>query len=125
MREESDASSNGTPTGVLIDGAEFSACKDPSPTPRALIALKSPSVVVAVGLPQSQTLALTSMTSRCLTLHNTGDLFARGGHGESHEANFKAMSLRKGWRTDRLIAQSFKFYMDGALGSRGQRFLAL
>ena len=33
------------------------------------------------------------------------------------------MAQRGGWDTPRLKAQSFKFYMDGALGSRGAALL--
>lgn len=119
---------DGTPTGVLIDGAADSLlARIPSPTPQEkTIALKkAQALLLAVGLTTVTDAGLDVDDIALLdSLHNTGDLSLRVvAMANPTEANFKAMSLRKGWRTDRLIAQSFKFYMDGALGSRGAALL--
>ena len=58
------------------------------------------------------------------SLHRSGDLKLRVvAMANPTEPNFQAMSQRGGWDTPRLKAQSFKFYMDGALGSRGAALL--
>ena len=58
------------------------------------------------------------------SLHQSGDLKLRVvAMANPTESNFQAMAQRGGWDTPRLKAQSFKFYMDGALGSRGAALL--
>ena len=58
------------------------------------------------------------------SLHRSGDLKLRVvAMANPTESNFQAMAQRGGWDTPRLKAQSFKFYMDGSLGSRGAALL--
>lgn len=123
------AREDGSPTGVLIDGAaDTLLARIPVPS-RA-------EKVEALRAAQTRLLAagLTTVTDAGLdwqdialldSLHATGDVCLRVvAMANPTEANFEAMEARGGWDTPRLKAQSFKFYMDGALGSRGAALLA-
>ena len=58
------------------------------------------------------------------SLHRSGVLSLRVMAMANPTAeNLEVMASRGGWDTPRLKAQSFKFYMDGALGSRGAALL--
>lgn len=119
---------DGSPTGVLIDGAADSLL---ARIPKPNAAEKTTALVRAQGLLLAA--GLTTVTDAGLdvedialldSLHNTGDLVLRVvAMANPTEANFVAMAERGGWRTPRLVAESFKFYMDGALGSRGAALL--
>ena len=116
---------DGTPTGVLVDGAADSLlARIPKPnadtkTEALRIAARR---LVACGLTTVTDAGLDVDDIALLdSLHRSGDLKLRVvAMANPTEANFQAMAKRGGWDTPRLKAQSFKFYMDGALGvSRG------
>ena len=119
---------DGTPTGVLDRRRSgFLACADS----RAKRHDKTEALRVAAQ--RLVACGLTTVTDAGLdvedialldSLHKTGDLQLRVvAMANPTEPNFQAMSARGGWDTPRLKAQSFKFYMDGALGSRGAALL--
>ena len=120
---------DGSPSGVLIDGAADSllvfipphegATKDATliQAQHDLFALGLTTVVDA-GLDVSE-------ISRIDSLHRTGDLKIRVvAMASGTQSNLDAAFKKGPQRTDRLIAQSIKFYMDGSLGSRGAALLA-
>ena len=119
---------DGTPTGVLVDGAADSLlARIPKPnadtkTEALRIAARR---LVACGLTTVTDAGLDVDDIALLdSLHRSGDLKLRVvAMANPAEANFQAMAKRGGWDTPRLKAQSFKFYMDGALGSRGAALL--
>jgi len=119
---------DGTPTGVLIDGAADSLlARIPKPgraekqqalaeAERNLLACGLTTVTDA-GLDWADILLLDS-------LHQTGDLKLRVvAMANPTRANLDSMVAHGGIRTEKLVAESFKFYMDGALGSRGAALL--
>ena len=119
---------DGTSTGVLIDGAADSLlARIPQPTPaqKTQALLLAQRNIVASGLTTVTDAGLDVGDIALLdSLHKSGDLQLRVvAMANPTEANFAAMSERGGWRTPRLVAESFKFYMDGALGSRGAALL--
>ena len=120
---------DGSPSGVLVDGAADSL----------LSRIPEPSVqekVSALKLAEQKILkaGLTTVTDAGLdwgdillmdSLQRSGDLHVRVmAMANPTPDNFDAMVARGGMRTDRLVAESFKFYMDGSLGSRGAALLA-
>ncbi len=119
---------DGTPTGVLIDGAADSLLAripKPSPATKTEALRTAAQRLVACGLTTVTDAGLDVDDIALLdSLHQTGDLKLRVvAMANPTEPNFQAMSERGGWDTPRLKAQSFKFYMDGALGSRGAALL--
>ena len=119
---------DGTPTGVLIDGAADSLLAripEPSATDKTQALRIAAENLVACGLTTVTDAGLDVDDIALLdSLHQTGDLKLRVvAMANPTEPNFQAMSERGGWDTPRLKAQSFKFYMDGALGSRGAALL--
>ena len=116
---------DGTPTGVLIDGAADSLlARIPKPgraekqqalaeAERNLLACGLTTVTDA-GLDWADILLLDS-------LHQTGDLKLRVvAMANPTRANLDSMVAHGGLRTEKLVAESFKFYMDGALGVEGR-----
>ena len=119
---------DGTPTGVLIDGAADSLLAripKPSAATKTEALRTAEQRLVACGLTTVTDAGLDVDDIALLdSLHQTGDLKLRVvAMANPTEPNFQAMSERGGWDTPRLKAQSFKFYMDGALGSRGAALL--
>ena len=119
---------DGTPTGVLVDGAADSLLAripKPSAQTKALALRKAQDNLVAAGLTTVTDAGLDVEDIALLdSLHQVGALWLRVvAMANPTEPNFQAMAERGGWLTERLIAQSFKFYMDGALGSRGAALL--
>ena len=119
---------DGTPTGVLIDGAADSLLAripEPSATTKAQALRIAAQRLMACGLTTVTDAGLDVDDIALLdSLHQTGDLKLRVvAMANPTEVNFQSMSERGGWNTPRLKAQSFKFYMDGALGSRGAALL--
>ena len=119
---------DGMPTGVLIDGAADSLLAripEPSATDKTQALRIAAENLVACGLTTVTDAGLDVDDIALLdSLHQTGDLKLRVvAMANPTEPNFQAMSERGGWDTPRLKAQSFKFYMDGALGSRGAALL--
>ncbi|MGB1385036.1 MAG: amidohydrolase [Flavobacteriales bacterium] len=119
---------DGQPTGVLIDGAADSLLAripQPSPAQKAAALKQAQANLLAVGLTTVTDAGLDVEDIALLdSLHGSGDLVLRVvAMANPTEANFVAMAARGGWKTERLMAQSFKFYMDGALGSRGAALL--
>lgn len=116
--------SDGAPTGVLIDGAADSLlARIPAPSAsfKTQALIQAQENLLAAGLTTVTDAGLDVADIALLdSLHQTGELLLRVvAMANPTEANFEAMAQRGGWRTPRLVAQSFKFYMDGALGSRG------
>ena len=119
---------DGTPTGVLVDGAADSLLAripEPSSATKTAALRVAQRNLVAAGLTTVTDAGLEVEDIALLdSLHNTGDLRLRVvAMANPTEHNFSHMAERGGWRTERLMAQSFKFYMDGALGSRGAALL--
>ncbi len=119
---------DGQPTGVLIDGAADSLlARIPTPNhaEKAEALMRAQDYLLAAGLTTVTDAGLDVEDIALLdSLHMAGVLVLRVvAMANPKEANFVAMARRGGWRTDRLVAQSFKFYMDGALGSRGAALL--
>ena len=119
---------DGTPTGVLIDGAADSLlARIPEPSAQTKVAAlrRAQKLLVALGLTTVTDAGLElSDISLLDSLHQSGDLKLRVvAMANPSESNFLAMAKRGGWDTPRLKAQAFKFYMDGALGSRGAALL--
>jgi len=119
---------DGSPSGVLIDGAAdsllaFIPPHDGSTKDAALI--KAQHDLFALGLTTVVDAGLDVADIRRIdSLQRTGDLkirvvaMASGTH-----PNLDSTFATGPYRTDRLIAQSIKFYMDGSLGSRGAALL--
>ena len=119
---------DGQPTGVLIDGAADSLLAripQPSQAEKAAALKQAQANLLAAGLTTVTDAGLDVEDIALLdSLHGSGDLVLRVvAMANPKEANFVAMAERGGWKTERLMAQSFKFYMDGALGSRGAALL--
>ena len=119
---------DGTPTGVLIDGAADSLLAripEPSANTKTEALRIAAQRLVACGLTTVTDAGLDVDDIALLdSLHGSGDLKLRVvAMANPTESNFQAMAQRGGWDTPRLKAQSFKFYMDGALGSRGAALL--
>ncbi|PCJ82588.1 MAG: amidohydrolase [Bacteroidetes bacterium] len=119
---------DGSPSGVLIDGAAdslLSVIPTPNDSIKSAALIKAQYDLFAVGLTTVVDAGLdVSDIMRIDSLQRTGDLLIRvvamsSGTSPNLEATF-----RQGpFRSDRLIAQSIKFYMDGSLGSRGAALL--
>ena len=119
---------DGTPTGVLVDGAADSLLAripEPSADTKTEALRIAAQRLVACGLTTVTDAGLDVDDIALLdSLHKTGDLKLRVvAMANPTEPNFHVMAQRGGWDTPRLKAQSFKFYMDGALGSRGAALL--
>ena len=119
---------DGSPTGVLIDGAADSLLsRIPSPSRAQTVdALKKAERnLVRLGLTTVTDAGLDWPDLALLdSLHRSGVLSLRVMAMANPTAeNLEVMASRGGWDTPRLKAQSFKFYMDGALGSRGAALL--
>jgi len=119
---------DGTPTGVLVDGAADSLqarIPEPSANTKTTALRMAEQHLVACGLTTVTDAGLDADDIGLLdSLHQTGDLKLRVvAMANPTESNFQAMAERGGWDTPRLKAQSFKFYMDGSLGSRGAALL--
>ena len=119
---------DGMPTGVLIDGAAdslLSRIPAPNSAAKTTALQEAQRRLVAKGLTTVTDAGLDVDDITLLdSLHGTGDLLLRVvAMANPTEENFAVMAEKGGWRTDRLLAQSFKFYMDGALGSRGAALL--
>lgn len=119
---------NGTPTGVLIDAA---ADKLLSFKPEYSREVKRQALIDAqhdlykVGLTSVVDAGLDVADIQLINeLHESGDLYIRVVAMASGTAENIDSALAYGpLRTDRLIAESIKFYMDGSLGSRGAALL--
>ena len=119
---------DGSPSGVLIDGAAdslLSRIPDPTTQTKTQALLRAQVNLLQLGLTTVTDAGLDVEDIALLdSLHQSGDLKLRiVAMANPKPKNFEVMAQRGGWRTSRLIAQSFKFYMDGALGSRGAALL--
>jgi predicted amidohydrolase YtcJ len=120
---------DGVATGVLIDNAG-DLISDVIPVPdeeaktRALLAAQAE--IFAVGLTTVGDIGLPYEDIELIhRLQESGQLKLRVCAAASDTPENQAHFLANGpLITDRLRAQSFKFYMDGALGSRGAVLLA-
>ncbi len=115
---------NGELTGVLVDNAEMLVMKHlPKPTREdnvnALLAAQN--ICFDLGLTTVDDAGLSREAIELIdSLHNSGDLKMRIYAMVSASKKHLDYYLEKGIiKTDRLNVRSFKFYADGALGSRG------
>ena len=120
---------DGTPSGVLIDGAADSLLLSIPPhdgVTKDAALLQAQHDLFALGLTTVVDAGLdVSEISRIDSLQKTGDLKIRVvAMASGTQPNLDAAFEKGPHRSDRLIAQSIKFYMDGSLGSRGAALLA-
>jgi predicted amidohydrolase YtcJ len=115
---------NGELTGVLVDNAEMLVMEHwPKPTRKdkvnALLAAQD--ICFDLGLTTVDDAGLSQDAIEIIdSLQNTGDLKMRVYAMVSFNEKNVDYYLNKGIiKTDRLNVRSFKFYADGALGSRG------
>ena len=120
---------DGSPSGVLIDGAAdsllvFIPPHDGATKDAALIQAQHD--LFALGLTTVVDAGLdVSEISRIDSLQRKGDLKIRVvAMASGTQPNLDAAFKKGPQRSDHLIAQSIKFYMDGSLGSRGAALLA-
>ena len=121
---------NGQLTGVLIDNAEQLVMDHwPKPTREELVdaLMKAQDVCIKNGLttisdagPDIFTTPWTPVISLVDSLQNTGDLKVRlYMMVPATPTNLDYYLAKEPYKTNRLNVCSFKFYADGALGSRG------
>ncbi|WP_178984559.1 amidohydrolase [Winogradskyella helgolandensis] len=115
---------NGKLTGILIDNAEYLVMEHwPRPTRADMTnaLLEAQKLCFDLGLTTVDDAGLTKEAIEIIdSLQNTGDLkmriYAMVSASEDNLDYFLDQGITK---TDRLNVRSFKFYADGALGSRG------
>jgi predicted amidohydrolase YtcJ len=115
---------NGELTGVLVDNAEMLVMKYwPKPSKQDAVdaLLAAQDICFDLGLTTVDDAGLGQEAIALIdSLHNTGDLKMRVYAMVSYSKENLDYYLNKGVvKTDRLNVRSFKFYADGALGSRG------
>lgn len=115
---------NGQPTGVLIDNAQDLVLRHwPKPTQNELITalLEAQRICFDYGLTTVDDAGLSRDAVELIdSLHQSGDLKIRVYAMLSGTKDNVDFYLNKGiHKTDRLNVGSFKFFADGALGSRG------
>ncbi len=115
---------NGELTGVLIDNAEtlvMDHWPEPSRSDKVNALLAAQDVCFELGLTTVDDAGLAQEDIEIIdSLHQTGDLKMRVYAMVSYSEANVDYYLKKGIiKTDRLNVRSFKFYSDGALGSRG------
>ena len=119
---------DGSPSGVLIDGAADSLLAYIPPHAGATkdaALIRAQHDLFALGLTTVVDAGLDVSDIRRLdSLHRTGDLKIRVvAMASGTQPNLDAAFAIGPNRSDLLIAQSIKFYMDGSLGSRGAALL--
>jgi hypothetical protein len=119
---------DGSPSGVLVDAAadlllEHQPVVSEDVKRKALadaqhdLFARGLTSVVDAGLDVADIRLIDSM-------HKSGDLQIRiVAMASGTQPNLDSALAIGPWRTDRLISESIKFYMDGALGSRGAALL--
>ena len=119
---------DGSPSGVLVDAAaEALVARMPPPTREARRAaiLEAEQRLRAVGLTCVVDAGLAWEDIRLMEeMHRSGELALRVVAMVTDGPENLAVAVRDGpLITDRLVARAVKFYMDGALGSRGAALL--
>lgn len=120
--------SDGSPSGVLIDGAAdslLSIIPPPDDRTKDEALIKAQYDLFALGLTTVVDAGLdVSDIKRIDSLQQSGDLLIRVvAMFSGTSPNLDSAFAIGPYRTDRLVAQSIKFYMDGSLGSRGAALL--
>ncbi len=120
---------DGTPSGVLVDEAAnlvLDAIPDANPKTKRHALIEAQKDLFAAGLTSVTDAGLDVSDIKLISdLHSSGDLKIRViAMASGTQPNLDSAFAKGPWRTDRLIAESIKFYMDGALGSRGAALLA-
>ncbi|WP_142783784.1 amidohydrolase [Changchengzhania lutea] len=115
---------NGKLTGVLIDKAQRLVLQHWSkPTKKEVVTalLEAQKLCIAQGLTTVDDAGLDRDVIEVIdSLHNAGDLSIRVyAMVSANQKNLDYYLKRSIIKTDRLNVRSFKFYADGALGSRG------
>jgi len=115
---------DGSPSGILIDAAAEYLLKvipdqDDADKRRAMIIAEKN--LFAAGLTSVVDAGLDIADIRLIdSMHKSGELSIRiVAMASGTHPNLDSTFNMGPWRTDRLIAESIKFYMDGSLGSRG------
>ncbi len=117
-----------TPSGVLVDEASdllLGIVPEPDLSTKRLALIEGEKDLFAAGLTTVTDAGLDVSDIKLISeLHSSGDLKIRVIAMASGTVPNLDSALEMGpWRTDRLVAESIKFYMDGALGSRGAALL--
>ena len=120
--------SDGTPSGVLVDEAAnliLDIIPDPNIEDKSQALIEAQNDLFSVGLTTVSDAGLNVSDIKLISkLHEQGDLKIRVvAMASGTQPNLDSAFAIGPWRTDMLIAESIKFYMDGALGSRGAALL--
>lgn len=120
--------SDGTPSGILVDeAADLLLGKIPSPDTgtRRHALIEGEKDMFKAGLTTVSDAGIeVSDIDLINSLHESGDLSIRVvAMFSGTQPNLDQAFERGPFRTDRLTAEAIKFYMDGALGSRGAALL--
>ena len=120
---------DGTPSGVLVDEAAdlvLNTVPEPNSETKRRVLIEAQKDLFAVGLTTVSDAGLDVGEIKLISdLHSSGDLQIRViAMASGTQPNLDSAFSIGPWRTDRLVAESIKFYMDGALGSRGASLLA-
>jgi predicted amidohydrolase YtcJ len=119
---------NGNVTGVLLDNAKdvvFNAIPKPTSAEKIRALLQAQQNCFAVGLTTLDDAATNYDTFTMFdSLQKKGDIKMRFYCMLYSEDSNNKIFLHKGtYKTDRLNVRAFKFFADGALGSRGAKLL--
>jgi predicted amidohydrolase YtcJ len=119
---------DGSPSGVLIDSAAEKLLKHipkVSDAVKRLALMEAEKDLFARGLTSVVDAGLDVGDIRLIdAMHKSGELQIRVvAMASGTQSNLDSALAQGPWRTDRLVAESIKFYMDGALGSRGAALL--
>ncbi|MBM71516.1 MAG: amidohydrolase [Crocinitomicaceae bacterium] len=120
---------DGTPSGILVDKAAdlvIDVIPDANHKTKRNALIDAQKDLFAAGLTSVTDAGLDVSDIKLISdLHSSGDLQIRViAMASGTLPNLDSAFAKGPWRTDRLIAESIKFYMDGALGSRGAALLA-
>ena len=115
---------DGTPSGVLVDEAAdllLVAIPEPNASAKRIALIEGEKDLFLVGLTTITDAGLDVSDIKLISeLHLSGDLQIRVmAMASGTQSNLDSVFEMGPWRTDRIVAESIKFYMDGALGSRG------
>ena len=119
---------DGSPTGVLVDAAAdlvLDVIPEPSQAAKRRALIEGEKDLFAAGLTSVVDAGLDVADIKLISdMHETGELQIRVvAMASGTKPNLDSALAQGPWRTDRLVAESIKFYMDGALGSRGAALL--
>lgn len=119
---------DGNPSGVLVDAAAdlvLDVIPEPSVAAKRRALIEGEKDLFATGLTSVVDAGLDVADIKLISdMHESGELQIRVvAMASGTRPNLDSALATGPWRTDRLVAESIKFYMDGALGSRGAALL--